>query len=517
MSTSETTAITLANIQRLITDGIATALETRAINTNNTNRNLEPKETPIAKRGNYKEFITCQPFYFNSTEGAIGLIRWFERTESVFLHSKCVEEDRVTFATGTLTNDTLSCWNAYAQPIGIEQANKITWTELKRLLTNKYYPRTKIKNMEDEFYDLTVKGNDLKTYIRRFQELATLCPNMMPNTEKLMEAFIGGLPRSIEANTEKTVPGVEGSLETTKEGYMENYMNVSQDIRNQLDANAEAVQIILIDDAFSKEKEIDKLMALIYLSLKKIYKPTNNNLQTLSNTSRANQDNSLRINRGTGYANQLIVNVVGARENVEQTDWRDDTDDKSDDQELEAHYMYMAQIHEVTPDAADNSGPIFDTKPLQKVQNDDDNYNMFTNDKEHPEQPEYVDNDLARERELLVSLIEKLKCEIDDSKNRNKFLKSLIKALVDKLKGEIVDFKTKNKSFESSNNHFKEANNELSQTNQLMSKDLKKFQAELDRYHDVNYASNVAIDYAKAKGDLMSYKMESEKSFNEYT
>nr|GFA22177.1 hypothetical protein [Tanacetum cinerariifolium] len=47
--------------------------------------------------------------------------------------------------------------------------------------------------------------------------------------------------------------------------------------------------------------------------------------------------------------------------------------------------------------------------------------------------------------------------------------------------------------------------------------DLKKFQAELDRYNDVKYASMVEIDCAKAKGDLMSYKIESEKSFNAYT
>ncbi|GJY48809.1 hypothetical protein Tco_0438765 [Tanacetum coccineum] len=49
-----------------------------------------------------------------------------------------------------------------------------------------------------------------------------------------------------------------------------------------------------------------------------------------------------------------------------QPDWRDDTDDEPDDQELEAHYMYMAHIQEVTPDAVDNSGPIFDVEPLQK-------------------------------------------------------------------------------------------------------------------------------------------------------
>ena len=59
-------------------------------------------------------------------EGVVGLIRWFEKTESVFSHSNCAKENKVAFATGTLTNDALSWWNAYAQPIGIEQANRTT-------------------------------------------------------------------------------------------------------------------------------------------------------------------------------------------------------------------------------------------------------------------------------------------------------------------------------------------------------------------------------------------------------
>nr|GEU74287.1 hypothetical protein [Tanacetum cinerariifolium] len=65
-----------------------------------------------------------------------------------------------------------------------------------------------------------------------------------------------------------------------------------------------------------KDKEINKLMALISLSFKKIYKPTNNNLRTSSNTSRANQDNSPRIHRDTGYESQRSGNVAGARETV---------------------------------------------------------------------------------------------------------------------------------------------------------------------------------------------------------
>nr|GEX45317.1 retrovirus-related Pol polyprotein from transposon TNT 1-94 [Tanacetum cinerariifolium] len=40
---------------------------------------------------------------------------------------------------------------------------------------------------------------------------------------------------------------------------------------------------------------------------------------------------------------------------------------------------------------------------------------------------------------------------------------------------------------------------------------------QLDRCNDVKYALKVEIDCAKAKGDLISYKMESKKSFNRYT
>ncbi|GKD28654.1 hypothetical protein Tco_1239432, partial [Tanacetum coccineum] len=76
-STSKTPTMTQAAIRQLIADGITAALEAQAATMANTNRNY-------------------------------------------------VEEDRVTFATGTLTDDALSWWNAYAQLIGIEQANRIT-------------------------------------------------------------------------------------------------------------------------------------------------------------------------------------------------------------------------------------------------------------------------------------------------------------------------------------------------------------------------------------------------------
>ncbi|GKA50307.1 reverse transcriptase domain-containing protein [Tanacetum coccineum] len=192
-STSATPAMTHAAIRQLVADSVAAALEAQAANMtyiDNNNRNTGPRETPVASKCTYKEFMSCQHFYFNGTKGDVGIIRWFKRTESVFSRSNCTEDCKVKFAIGTLTEDALSWWNSYAKPIRIEQADKIAWTKLKRLLTNKYCPRTEAKKMEDKFYNLVVKGNDLKTYARRFQELAVLCPNMVPNTEKLIEAFI---------------------------------------------------------------------------------------------------------------------------------------------------------------------------------------------------------------------------------------------------------------------------------------------------------------------------------------
>nr|GFD27531.1 reverse transcriptase domain-containing protein [Tanacetum cinerariifolium] len=107
-STSTTPAMTEATIWQLIIEGVPVALEAQAAamaNADNPNRNTGPREIPVVKRGNYKELINCQPFYFNGAEGVVGLIHWFERTESVFSRSNCADENKVTFSTGTLTND----------------------------------------------------------------------------------------------------------------------------------------------------------------------------------------------------------------------------------------------------------------------------------------------------------------------------------------------------------------------------------------------------------------------------
>ncbi|GJY89207.1 hypothetical protein Tco_0503835 [Tanacetum coccineum] len=147
------------------------------------------------------------------------------------------------------------------------------------------------------------------------------------------------------------------------------------------------------------------------------------------------------------------------------------------------------------------------TTDLRTREVDNDDYNVFAMEKEHLEQPESVndtylmeqgdtnttpdssymsnngreadqDDDLAKERELLASLIEQMKLEIDGSKKTNK-------------------------SLESSNKALREANTFLNN--------------ELRRYKDSDFVKNVELKCAKAYGLLEEQKVTSAKSFTAYT
>ncbi|GKA03738.1 retrovirus-related pol polyprotein from transposon TNT 1-94 [Tanacetum coccineum] len=68
-----------------------------------------------------------------------------------------------------------------------------------------------------------------------------------------------------------------------------------------------------------RDKDMQKNLALIAKYFKKIYKPTNNNLRTSSNTRNKNVDTTPRYkndNQTGQFRNQRAVNVAGARETV---------------------------------------------------------------------------------------------------------------------------------------------------------------------------------------------------------
>ncbi|GJZ42247.1 putative reverse transcriptase domain-containing protein [Tanacetum coccineum] len=157
-------------------------------------------DRPVARECTYQDFMKCQPLNFKGTEGVVGLIRWFEKMETVFHISNCPEKSQVKYATCTLLNSALTWWNSHKRTIGTEAAFAMSWRELMKLMTEVYCPRNEIQKMESELWNLTVKNNDLAAYTQRFQELTMMCTKMVPEEEDRVEKFIGGLPDNIQGN-----------------------------------------------------------------------------------------------------------------------------------------------------------------------------------------------------------------------------------------------------------------------------------------------------------------------------
>ncbi|GKE13275.1 DNA-directed DNA polymerase [Tanacetum coccineum] len=84
--------------------------------------------------------------------------------------------------------------------VGHEVVNAMTWTNLRKKMTDKYCPRNKMKKLEAELWNLKVKGTVVIGYNQRFQELALLYVRMFPEESDKIERYVGGFPDMIHGN-----------------------------------------------------------------------------------------------------------------------------------------------------------------------------------------------------------------------------------------------------------------------------------------------------------------------------
>nr|GEU55235.1 hypothetical protein [Tanacetum cinerariifolium] len=201
--TTTTTSVTDAQLKALIDQGVANALVARdADRSRNGEDNHDSeigvrRQAPPAHKCNYQDFMKCIPLYFKGTEGVVELTQCFERMETVFRISNYTMENQIKLATCTLLGSTLMWWNSHVTTVGPDVAYEITWTNLRKKMTDKYCPRGEIKKLE---------------------ELALMCAGMFPEESDKIERYIAGLPdmihRSVMASKPKTM---QDAIEFTTE------------------------------------------------------------------------------------------------------------------------------------------------------------------------------------------------------------------------------------------------------------------------------------------------------------
>ncbi|GJU25308.1 retrovirus-related pol polyprotein from transposon TNT 1-94 [Tanacetum coccineum] len=147
---------------------------------------------------------------------------------------------------------------------------------------------------------------------------------------------------------------------------------------------------------------MQKSLALIAKQFKNIYRPTNNNLETSSNTMNKNMDTSPRTgnDRQTGkFRNQRTVIVAGNKETIGNQVVQQSEIQCFNCKGLE-HFAKECRKPKKVKDyeyhrekmmlcKQESKGPTYDAELLEKAHTDDD-YIVFATERQHSEKPESI-------------------------------------------------------------------------------------------------------------------------------
>nr|GFA29752.1 hypothetical protein [Tanacetum cinerariifolium] len=132
-----------------------------------------PATAPMTRECSFTGFMKCGPTQFHGTEGVVGLVRWFEKIENTFEISECAKGKK---------------------------------TEVKQMMTDEFCPIEEVQRLEDEVRHLKLRDMNIAAYMERFNELALLCPDAIPNEKTKVELYIKGFHEIIKGETTSSRP-----------------------------------------------------------------------------------------------------------------------------------------------------------------------------------------------------------------------------------------------------------------------------------------------------------------------
>ncbi|GJZ42594.1 putative reverse transcriptase domain-containing protein [Tanacetum coccineum] len=147
---------------------------------------------PVTRECTYQDFMKCQPLNFKGTDEVVGLIRWFEKMETMFHISNCPEKYQVKYAMCTLLNNALTYWNSHKQTIRTDAAFAMSWRELLKQMTEEDRVKRFIGGLLDN-----IQGNVIAAEPTRLQDAVRVANNLMDQKLKGYARAQVGNPRAV--------------------------------------------------------------------------------------------------------------------------------------------------------------------------------------------------------------------------------------------------------------------------------------------------------------------------------
>nr|GEU70174.1 putative reverse transcriptase domain-containing protein [Tanacetum cinerariifolium] len=242
--------LTQEDVDQLVRDGIEAAIrnERERVRREATRAGGPaggPVTAPMARDCSFAGFMNCGPI-------------------------ECVEGRKVKFTTSTLHGRALTWWNSQVATLGREVENGRPWAEVKQMMTDEFCPTEEVHRLEDELRHLKQRDMNIAGYTERFNELALLCPDAVPNEKKKVVLYIKGLSEIIKGETTSSRPVMLNEAVCMVHVLMEQKIQ-AKNKRIAIDARKEAIRAMSVRREQIEEVETRKvkLISSVMLSTTK--------------------------------------------------------------------------------------------------------------------------------------------------------------------------------------------------------------------------------------------------------
>ncbi|GJW75067.1 putative reverse transcriptase domain-containing protein [Tanacetum coccineum] len=192
--TTATTYVTNAQLKALINQGVTDALAARDADESMNGNDSHNSSTGVRRQAP----PVCE-------------------IETVFSISNCFMENQIKFSTCTLLGSALTWWNSHVKTVGHDVAYAMTWTNLKKKMTDKYCPRGEIKKMEAKMM-FPEESDKIKKYVGGLPEM-------------IYESVMASKPKTIQDAIEFATELMDKKIHTFTERQSEN--KIKQDDNQQ--------------------------------------------------------------------------------------------------------------------------------------------------------------------------------------------------------------------------------------------------------------------------------------------